>query len=79
MCSGDQMYSGDLNNGNIEKLTLTCLLIKWYHGALHLSSKEMGFYNPRSHLDSTVVTYCPMQLKNGGGQVKVSGRERGLP
>ena len=22
-----------------------------------MSSKEMGFYNPRSHLDSTVVTY----------------------
>ena len=32
---------------------------------LHLSSKEMGFYNPRSHLDSTVVTYWPMQLKMG--------------
>ena len=29
------------------------------------SSKEMGFFNPRSQLDSTIVTYCPMQLKNG--------------
>ena len=30
-----------------------------------VSSKEMGFYNPRSQLDSTPMTYCPMQLKNG--------------
>ena len=29
------------------------------------SSKEMGFFNPRSQLDSTIVTYLPMQLKNG--------------
>ena len=34
------------------------------------SSKELGFFNPRSQLDSTVVTYCPMQLKNGGGTSK---------
>ena len=27
------------------------------------SSKELGFFNPRSQLDSTVVTYWPMQLK----------------
>ena len=33
---------------------------------LDSSSKELGFFNPRSQLDSTVVTYCPMQLKNGG-------------
>ena len=30
------------------------------------SSKEIGFFNPRSQLDSIVVTYWPMQLKNGG-------------
>ena len=29
------------------------------------SSKELGFFNPRSQLDSTVVMYWPMQLKNG--------------
>ena len=29
------------------------------------SSKEMGFYNPRSHLDSTAMTYCPHAAKNG--------------
>ena len=29
------------------------------------SSKELGFFNPRSQLDSTIVTYWPMQLKNG--------------
>ena len=29
------------------------------------SSKEMGFFNPRSHLDSTVVTYCPHAAKKG--------------
>ena len=29
------------------------------------SSREMGFFNLRSQLDSTIVTYCPMQLKNG--------------
>ena len=29
------------------------------------SSKEMGFYNPRSHLDSTDMTYCPHAAKNG--------------
>ena len=28
------------------------------------SSKELGFLNPRSKLNSTVVTYWPMQLKN---------------
>ena len=28
------------------------------------SSKELGFLNPRSQLNSTVVTYWPMQLKN---------------
>ena len=27
-----------------------------------LSSKELGFFNPRSQLNSTVVTYWPMQL-----------------
>ena len=32
---------------------------------INISSKEMGFLNPISQLDSTVVTYCPMQLKNG--------------
>ena len=30
------------------------------------SSKEMGFYNPRSHLDSTVVTYCPHAAEKRG-------------
>ena len=29
------------------------------------SSKELGFLNPRSQLNSTVVTYWPMQLKMG--------------
>ena len=29
-----------------------------------LSSKEMGFYNLRSHLDSTAMTYCPHAAKN---------------
>ena len=29
------------------------------------SSKEMGFFNPISQLDSIFMTYCPMQLKNG--------------
>ena len=30
-----------------------------------LSSKELDFFNPRSQLNSTVVTYCSMQLKIG--------------
>ena len=30
----------------------------------HPSSKELGFFNPRSQLNSTIVTYWPMQLKN---------------
>ena len=29
------------------------------------SSKELGFFNPRSQLESTVMTYCPVQFKNG--------------
>ena len=29
------------------------------------SSRELDFFNPRSQLDSTVVTYLSMQLKNG--------------
>ena len=30
------------------------------------SSKEMGFYNPRSQLDSTDVTYCPHAAEKRG-------------
>ena len=32
--------------------------------AIDISSKELGFLNLRSQLNSTVVTYSPMQLKN---------------
>ena len=33
---------------------------------LKYSIKEMGFFNPRSHLDSTDVTYCPHAAKQRG-------------
>ena len=32
--------------------------------APHLSSKELGFFNPRSQLNSTLVTYWPHAAQN---------------
>ena len=69
-------YQGAFIKLNLNWITLIKTRVQRYNGdqkfsevggifsSQRESSKEMGFYNPRSHLDSTVVTYWPMQLKN---------------
>ena len=47
----------------IDRATFIVIRYKVYEK--NSGSKEMGFFNPISHLDSTVMAYWPMQLKNG--------------
>ena len=40
------------------------LLLPGLSSPLNMVDKGLGFFNPRSQLNSTAVTYCPMQLIN---------------